>query len=151
MTNTQRKVRISPFLSQALIPRTVGFDDIFQSLENIASRASDVIENFPPYDIIKVSDTEWNVRIAVAGFDRAGLAIELEKDVLTVTGTQTVTDEEVSKPEYLYKGISTKNFTRRWTVNAGTKVQSAELADGILTIKLVKIPVERSVVQIEIK
>jgi molecular chaperone IbpA len=144
-----RKVRVPQFFTQTLIPRTVGFDDIFRSLDSIVSRASDVVDHFPPYDIVKLSETEWNVRVAVAGFSRDNLKIELENDVLSVSGTKLQEDEV--QPEFLYKGISTKSFTRRWTVNEGTKVQSAELVDGILTIKLVKIPVERSVVQIAIK
>lgn len=145
-----RKVRVPQFFSSSLIPRTIGFDDIFNALENVANRASDAVDNFPPYDIVKLSDTEWDIRMAIAGYTKDQIKIELENNVLTVS-TEASTQDTESTKVFLYKGISTKKFTRRWTVTDNTKVQMAKFVDGILTISLIKIPVERKASLIEIQ
>lgn len=151
MTHESRKVRVPQFFSNALIPRTIGFDDVFNALESVAARASDAVDNFPPYDIVKLSETEWDIRMAVAGYSKDQIRIELENNVLTVSAeTSSENSSDENQKVFLYKGISTKKFTRRWTVTDSTKVRVAKFVDGILTISLIKIPVERKATQIEI-
>lgn len=151
MTHESRKVRVPQFFSNALIPRTIGFDDVFNALESVAARASDAVDNFPPYDIVKLSDTEWDIRMAVAGYSKDQIRIEMENNVLTVSAeTSSENSSDENQKVFLYKGISTKKFTRRWTVTDSTKVRVAKFVDGILTISLIKIPVERKATQIEI-
>lgn len=141
-------VRIPQFLSKNLLPQTIGFDDFFSAIDKIAEPA----KSFPPYDIIKVSENEWTVNIAVAGFSKDQLSVELESNQLRVMGNQVenLTDEYVAT-EYIYKGISTRKFTRVWTVSEGTKVAAASYENGILSINLQREVIEKQPTKIAIK
>ncbi len=153
MTKTTNKVQLPAWsYAQSLLPRTIGFDEIFRSLDSLASRATESVDPFPPFDIVKVSELEWRVKLAVAGYKKENLSIELDENVLTISGaTQTESVDELDTHQILYKGISTRKFCKRWTVSEGTKVDSASLEDGILNVKIIKLPVEKSIVKIDIK
>ena len=141
-------VRIPQFLSKNLLPQTIGFDDFFSAIDKIAEPA----KSFPPYDIIKVSENEWTVNIAVAGFSKDQLSVDLEGNQLRVSGNQVenLTEEYVAT-EYIYKGISTRKFSRVWTVAEGTKVGAASYENGILSINLQREVIEKQSTKIAIK
>lgn len=140
------QVRIPQFLSKTLVPQTIGFDDIFGALSNL----SEPVKSFPPYDIIRNTDNNWTVNIAVAGFTKEQLSVELEANQLRVTGEQTASSEEPAA-DYIYKGISSRRFSRSWTVSEGTKVIHASYENGILSINLERETIEKKVSKITIK
>ena len=143
-------LRIPQFLSKNLLPQTIGFDDFFTAIDKIVEPT----KSFPPYDIIKVSENEWTLNIAAAGFSKDNLTVDLGNNQLRVMGNQI--DNEVPAEchpdiEYIYKGISTRKFTRLWTVAEGTKVASASYENGILSINLQREVVEKQTTKIAIK
>jgi len=89
--------------------------------------------NYPPYNIVKLSDDHYEVEIAVAGFHESEISIELEDGVMTVTGTKSSEDEGV---DYIHKGIAERNFTRKFTLSDTIEVKGANLDSGILSIAL---------------
>jgi molecular chaperone IbpA len=141
-------VRIPQFLSKNLLPQTIGFDDFFTAIDKIVEPA----KSFPPYDIIKVSENEWTLNVAAAGFTKDQLSVDLGNNQLRVMGNQVenLTEEYVAT-EYIYKGISARKFTRLWTVAEGTKVASASYENGILSINLQREVVEKQPTKIAIK
>ena len=124
--------------------RLIGFDRVFDAVQRVNTAES----NFPPYNIKKIDDENYEIQIALAGFSKSELGITVEDGNLIVKGEQA----ETSKSEYLHKGIAERNFTRTWSLAESVKVSGSELKDGVLTINLVnKIPDELKPQSIKIK
>lgn len=114
----------------SLFPRSsfVGFDHLFNELEHVTRHAQD---HYPPHNIIRTSDTDYLIELAVAGFSRDELNIEVKDRTLTVTG------EHKSKGrEYIHRGISTKKFKRTFRLSEHVNVNGADLVDGVLSVEL---------------
>jgi len=110
---------------------SIGFDRIFEMLEN-ATRAQ-AVDNWPPYDTVRLSDDRYRITMAVAGFSRDELDIAVQPNLLVVTGERKEAPQE---GEYLYRGIAGRAFARRFELADHVKVTGANLADGLLTIEL---------------
>src|SRR5690349_22264649 len=110
---------------------SIGFDRIFDMLEN-AARAQ-AVDNWPPYDTLKLSEDRYRITMAVAGFRRDELDISVQPNLLVVTGERKQGEQG---GEYLYRGIASRAFTRRFELADHVKVTGAQLADGLLTIEL---------------
>jgi len=128
-------------------PLLLGFDEI----ERLIDRASKAGDGYPPYNIERVARQEGRgdllrITLAVAGFSRDQLDIELEDNQLIVRGKQA--DD---KPrEFLYRGIAARQFQRTFVLADGIEVKSAELTNGLLEIDLVRNEPERVVRKIDI-
>lgn len=105
------------------------FDRINKQLESAASG------NYPPYDIVKTGDETYEIRLAVAGFCPNEIDIEFHEGSLTVRSQRDVALEI----EYLYHGISNRDFVRSWTLGEYVEVRNATFQDGILTVGLERI------------
>lgn len=90
------------------------------------------VQSYPPYNVKRVGDLEYVIELAVAGFKKEHLNVEIENNTLVITGKMEPTDTV-----FLWKGISTKSFTRKFSLAYNAKVKSAELDQGLLTITLV--------------
>ena len=112
---------------------TVGFDRLFYFLEN-ASRAEQ--ENYPPFDIEKVSDDSYRITLAVAGFRQNEIDITARQNLLVVTGRRA--ENRNKDGNYLHMGIATRAFERRFELADFVRVENAELHDGLLSIELVR-------------
>jgi molecular chaperone IbpA len=112
---------------------TVGFDRLFDFLES-ASRAEQ--DNYPPFDIEKLSDDTYRITLAVAGFKRHEVEIVAHQNLLTVTGRRA--EEKGRDGSYLHMGIANRAFERRFELADFVRVTGADLADGLLTIELAR-------------
>jgi molecular chaperone IbpA len=113
-----------------LFPRSsfVGFDHLFNELEYTAKHSND---HYPPHNIIKTSESDYLIELAVAGFSQDELTVEVKDRTLTVTG------EHVSKGRnFIHRGISTKKFKRTFRLSEHVNVHGADIQDGILAIEL---------------
>ena len=113
-----------------LFPRSsfVGFDHLFNELEFTAKHAQD---HYPPHNIIKTDDQEYLIELAIAGFSKDEINVEVKDRTLTVTG------EHVTRGrEFIHRGISTKKFKRTFRLSEHVKVIGADIQDGILAIDL---------------
>jgi molecular chaperone IbpA len=117
-------------LNRALI----GFDRIFDDMERRFANSPQ--PNYPPHNIIKYDDYNFEIEIAVAGFEREDITIEVDQDQLRVQGKK-LKEEESST--YLYRGLAARDFDRSWTLADHIQVGDAELTNGILRIKLTRI------------
>jgi len=114
----------------SLFPRSsfVGFDHLFNELEWTAKHAQD---HYPPHNIIKEGESDYLIEMAVAGFSKDELSVEVKDRTLTVTG------EHVSRGrEFIHRGISTKKFKRTFRLSEHVHVNGADIQDGVLAIKL---------------
>jgi len=115
---------------QSLFPRSsfVGFDHLLSELDYVAKHSQD---HYPPHNILRVGETDYLIELAVAGFSKDELNIEVKDRTLTVTG------EHVSKGrEYIHRGISTKKFKRTFRLSEHVQVNGADLVDGVLSVEL---------------
>ena len=117
-----------------LTPYAVGFDRVFDQLQNYVENNS-TSTGYPPYNIQKTEDFKFEIEMALAGFDKKDINIEVAEGVLTV---KSIKDKDSSATdEYtLYKGISQRNFTRKFTLADDIVVNDAKLENGMLTIYL---------------
>jgi molecular chaperone IbpA len=130
-------------LNRALI----GFDSIFNDFEQRFS--SQLQNNYPPYNIIKRNEDNYEIQIAVSGFRKDEIDITVENNELVVTGQKF---EEADTVEYLHRGLATRNFERAFTLGQYLEVDSAEIRDGILSIKFVRhVPDALKARKVEIK
>ena len=112
---------------------TVGFDRLFDYLEN-ASRAEQ--DNYPPFDIEKMSDDCYRITLAVAGFKREDIDITAQQNMLVITGRRS--ESRNRDGNFLHVGIATRAFERRFELADFVRVTAAELRDGLLAIELVR-------------
>ena len=114
---------------------TVGFDRLFDMLEN--SSFGQGQENYPPFDLIKLGDNDYRIELAVAGFKPDEVDITAHQNVLIVSGRKN--DEADSKgSDYIYRGIATRSFERRFALADHIQVKGADMKDGLLAIELVR-------------
>jgi len=127
-----------------LLDRAIGFDKAFNRLHNIQEQQG----GYPPYNIIKDGDERYAVELAVAGFAKSEIDIELKEGNMIVTGKKS--NPEVEKT-FVHKGIGTRAFTRTFTLSDDVVVKGADLDNGILVIELERIiPEEKKPRKIEI-
>lgn len=123
----------------------VGFDRYFNDRFFQGSQNG----NYPPYNIVKYDDNEYGIEIAVAGFTKDEITVEVDQDQLTVTGKKSVPNESV---EYLHRGLAARDFEQTYTLAEYMEVKGAEVKDGMLKIQIERIiPEALKPRQIEIK
>ena len=110
----------------------IGFDRLADMLSN-ASRVDG--NGYPPYNIEARGEDQYRISMAVAGFSESELDIVTEQNTLTVSG-QKAGDEEREDREFLYRGIATRSFERRFQLADHVRVVSAKLENGLLHIEL---------------
>jgi molecular chaperone IbpA len=128
-----------------LFRSTVGFDRVTSLLDAVTREEN---SGYPPYNIEKTSEDSYRIVLAVAGFGDNDLDITQHQNTLTVTGKQV--DQQADK-QFLYRGIAGRAFERRFELADYIKVAGANLANGLLSIDLVReVPEEKKPRQIKI-
>ena len=109
---------------------SIGFDRVFSLLNN--AQRLQAIDSWPPYDIVKTSDDDYRIEMAVAGFGDSDLDITQERNVLVIKGEKA----EARDGEYLHRGLAGRSFERRFELADHVKVEDASLVNGLLRILL---------------
>ena len=133
MPNVFNELRNDPFL--------LGFDQIFDRLLSTGVGASQGA-SYPPYNIVKVSDNQFRIELAIAGFTEDEVSVTVLDDKLTVESDKkndVVAENEVR----LHQGIAERNFKRVWTLSPTVVVTGADLVNGRLTITLENVVPEK--------
>jgi molecular chaperone IbpA len=132
MTNT---LTLRSFDVPSIHKFAVGFDNIFDELQRVSAQQTN--QNYPPYNIVKHSEDKFVIELAVAGFREGDINITVDKNVLTIEGQQIESLDELTKEvEYVHRGISSRNFTRTFTLADHVEVLDANSQNGILSITL---------------
>jgi molecular chaperone IbpA len=130
-----------------LTPYAVGFDRVFDQLSNYASHNA-TSSGFPPYNIRKEGDYSFVIELALAGFSKKDIEVEVADGLLTIRSVKE-NDENDSD---IYRGISYRKFNRKFTLADDIVVNDASLENGMLVISLERIiPEEKKPRKIEIK
>jgi molecular chaperone IbpA len=126
----------------------VGADRVMKKLADIADQSSQMMPiKYPPYNIKKVDENRYVIELAVAGFGKTDIDIELQEGKLSIQGKCDSSDST----EYLYKGIAERGFKREFTLADNVEVKSSSLVNGMLKIWLEAfIPEEKKPKKIDI-
>jgi molecular chaperone IbpA len=130
--NQTQLVRIDPAALRAL----VGFDTMFDQLERRFA-GDKAHANYPPHNVIKTGDHSYEIQIAVSGFDKSEIRVEVDQDQLVITGERSKEDDEGI--EYLYRGLATRNFVKSLTLAEYMEVRDATIKNGILTVQIERV------------
>jgi molecular chaperone IbpA len=114
---------------------TVGFDRLFDMLEN--GGVGNGGENYPPFDLRKTGENDYQIDLAVAGFKPEEIDITAQQNVLVVSGRKRDESEDKGS-DYIYRGIANRSFERRFALADHIQVKGADLKDGLLSIELVR-------------
>ncbi|MEM8551583.1 MAG: Hsp20 family protein [Pseudomonadota bacterium] len=129
-------------------PLLLGFEDIERVLDRATKSGSD---GYPPYNIERVTTNDGErlrITLAVAGFTRDQLNVTVEDNQLVIRGAQSSEGDEGRR--FLHRGIAARQFQRAFVLAEGIEIVAASLADGLLSIDLVRPEPQRTVKTIEI-
>jgi HSP20 family molecular chaperone IbpA len=129
-------------------PLLLGFDDLERALDKVSKTGTD---GYPPYNIERIAagggePEKLRITLAVAGFSEDQIEVTVEENQLLIRGRQS----EDKARDYLHRGIAARQFQRGFLLAEGMQVKSAELAQGLLSIDLVRPQPERMVRKIRI-
>ena len=117
-------------LMDRITKNSIGMDEYFDRVFSTS------VNNYPPYNVIQVNDTETQLEIALAGFKKEDVHAYTEYGKLFVRGEKKTSDDE---RVFVHKGLATRDFERAWTLAEDTEVSNVVFEDGLLTITLTKV------------
>ena len=111
---------------------TVGFDSLASMLDQVAS-FDEQPDNYPPYNIERLTENEYRITMAVAGFGKEDVEIEVNENTLSIRGEKKAADTE---PTFLHRGLASRAFERRFQLADYVEVRGADVRDGLLSVDL---------------
>ena len=133
MTNLNRYTAADlPTLMEKITRNSIGMDEYFDRLFHLHETTS----NYPPYNLIQVSNVESRLELALAGFKKKEVYVYTQDGKLFVEGQK---EDKETESNYLHKGLAQRSFTRSWTLSDDTEVRSVTFDDGLLSITLGRI------------
>lgn len=126
-----------PQLLDRINRNSIGMDEYFDRLFNVHETST----NYPPYNLIQLSNVESRLEIALAGFKKEEVNVYKEYGKLFVEGQK----ETAGDAKYVHRGMAQRSFTRAWTLSDDTEIRSVTFEDGLLSIELGKIVPEHHV------
>ena len=134
MLHLARHSAFTPQDLQKMMGFSVGFDSIFDRFFDMDTTRD---SGYPPYNIRKINEAQYVIEIALAGFSKDDIEIELTEGNLAVRSKK---EEETNGDEsFVHKGIAKRSFLRSWTLSDDIIVKGADLKDGMLVIDLEKV------------
>ena len=121
-----------PALMERINRNSIGMDEYFDRLFNL----HETTKNYPPFNLVTVSNVESRLELALAGFRKAEVNVYTQDGKLFVEGQKEDTESENT---YVHRGMAQRSFTRSWTLAEDTEVRSVEFEDGLLSIVLGRI------------
>ena len=133
MTNLARFTASDlPELLDKISKNSIGMNEYLNRVFDLHETTS----NYPPYNIVQVSNVESRLELALAGFRKAEVNVYTQDGKLFIEGQK---EDKETETNYLHKGLAQRSFTRAWTLSDDTEVRSVTFEDGLLSIVLGKI------------
>ena len=124
---------LTTFDKNKFIPYSIGFDNLF---DRLFDTDLDTSNSYPPYNISKVDDNNYIIEMALAGFNKDDIEIELADSELTIRSKKR--EDTVKDVNLIHQGISHRSFNRKFTLSEEILVKNAEMKNGMLIVKLEK-------------
>lgn len=119
------------FDTNALNRALLGFDSLFSDFEHRLNT------NYPPYNILKRNENTYEIEIAVTGFSKDEITVEVDQNRLIVRGVADKSNDVTA--EYLHRGLASRDFTREWTLAEHMIVGEGRIKNGVLTVQIVRL------------
>lgn len=123
--------------SSPLYRSFIGSDHLASMID--AAARNEKQTSYPPYNIELVSEDKYRITMAVAGFAQDDVEIVVQENTLVVTGNKPNTTKEADTKQFLHKGISERNFERKFQLGDHVKVLAADMENGLLNIELERV------------
>jgi len=127
---TLSTLNLFPPTRSAFEPFTVGFDKLFDQLQEIGTNAAKNAPNWPPYNIKKIKENKYVIEMAVAGFSKSDIEVTVEGNNLVIKGSSKDNEAE----DYIFKGIANRAFQRSFTLADKVEIKDAEIVNGMLRV-----------------
>jgi len=127
--------QIVRFDTNALNRALLGFDTLFNDFER--RFGNQITNNYPPYNIIKTGENSYELEIAVTGFEKEEVSVEIDQTQLIVRGERNRQDQD--ETVYLHHGLANRDFTRTWPLAEHIEVGEAKIKNGVLRIRLQRV------------
>ena len=116
-------------LMERLQRNTIGMDDYFDRVFSYEA------QNYPPYNLVQVSEDESRLELALAGFSQNEVKVYTEKGYLVIEGQKESSDGR----EYIHRGLASRSFTRSWSISEDTEVSDVTFENGLLVVTLARV------------
>jgi len=131
-----------PSIFKQLRPVSIGFDSIFDHFENFFDDDQDfhssLTSTFPFYNIVKKGNNQFDIEVALAGYDKKDIVVEYEDNLLRIKSVkETKSDKE--KDGVIHQGIAKRYFSKAFTIADDVEIEGAELKNGLLKVSLKQI------------
>ncbi len=121
-----------PALMERINKYSIGMDEYFDRIFHLHETTT----NYPPYNLVQVSNVESRLELALAGFKKKEVYVYTQDGKLFVEGQK---EDKETESNYIHKGLAQRSFNRAWTLSDDTEVRSVDFEDGLLTITLGRI------------
>ena len=135
MFQLARHSAFTPQDIQKMMGFSVGFDSVFDRFFDMDTNRE---QGYPPYNIRKVNDLQYVIELAIAGFSKDDIEVELTDGLLAIRSKDRKEEEEDSD-SFVHKGIARRSFSRTYTLSDDVIVKGADLKDGMLIINLERV------------
>ena len=135
MFQLARHSAFTPQDIQKMMGFSVGFDSVFDRFFDMDTNRE---QGYPPYNIRKVNDIQYVIELALAGFSKDDIEVEVTDGQLSIRSKEEKKEEEDSS-YFVHKGIAKRSFSRTYTLSDDIIVKGADLKDGMLTVNLEKV------------
>lgn len=123
------------FDTNALNKALLGFDSLFDNFEQ--RFANQINNNYPPYNIVKKDENNYEIEVAVTGFLPEEITVEIDQNQLIVRGERK--RDEDAEVQYIHRGLATRDFTRMWTLAEHMEVDTGTIKNGVLRIAIQRV------------
>ena len=123
------------FDTNALNKALLGFDSLFDNFEQ--RFANQINNNYPPYNIVKKDENNYEIEVAVTGFLPEEITVEIDQNQLIVKGERK--RDEDADLQYIHRGLATRDFTRMWTLAEHMEVDAGTIKNGVLRIAIQRV------------
>ena len=114
----------------------IGFERIFEELENARNGNSTRTNNtYPPHNVIRIDEDNYEIELAVAGFDESDIEVTYKDNVLSIEGNK----DSKEQSEYVHQGISNRKFAKTFNLSEHIEIRGADLVNGILSVRLERV------------
>ena len=133
MTNiTRYRAADLPELLDKISKNSIGMNEYLNRVFDLHETTS----NYPPYNLVTVSEVESRLELALAGFKKKQVNVYTQDGKLFVEGQR---EDGETNTDYVHRGVAQRSFTRSWTLSDETEVRSVSFEDGLLSIVLGRI------------
>ena len=128
-----KQYHITTFNLETLPKFAIGFDRMFEELARTQEKLNN--SNYPPYNILRITETEYAIEVAVAGFAEDELTVDVVDGELMIRG-ESKSNQDENVGNYLHQGIAARNFTRTFALPDEAEVKNATVKNGILRVEV---------------